>query len=641
MRLNEIKKILLVEDFSLLRNLERTLLGSLSCNNIIEAENGDDAINILNKNKDIDLIISDWDMPNKNGITLLEWVRNNSHFSKTPFLMLANRGDRSNVEKALKSGANSFIAKPFTAEELKNKIEEAFGEKKQEDIKQVDIDSRRKTDSGKVKLKVGHLPITDHVILGVVRHFLQKGKWQADHFELDVVSMPTWNSVSRSLEKGVIDAAFVLAPIAMDLFSYNTPIKLILFAHKNGSIFVRNRQGGKFQQPYEDFFSKRSFLIPHIMSVHHMLAHIFFSNINLKPGEMGNKNVNVNFEVIPLPKMHEFLGAGPDSCGFFVAEPLGTKAIASGLAELMFLSSEIWENHPCCVVTMQNDFIEKYPDAVFEFTNLLVKAGEFIEQRPGIAAEIAVDFLDPKRTLGLKVPLLKNVLSEPLGIKTGDLYPSKYDLDRIQKYMHEKMGIGTIIDLDKFVDLRFAEKSCKSLSEIGSNLHDNPEKSIDILQRQASEDKSLASKSVLNKVGKYLALTLRNQQFGIDIAKIKEIIGIIPIRTVPMTPKYVKGVIDLRGNVIPVIDLRLKLGMEAGVYDERSCIIVLEVESTSSTITLGVAVDTVAEVMDVKADDIEEAPSMGLDIDAKYILAMAKSKNDVKILLDIDNVINS
>ena len=168
-----------------------------------------------------------------------------------------------------------------------------------------------------------------------------------------------------------------------------------------------------------------------------------------------------------------------------VAEPLGTKAIAGGIADLQFLTSELWEGHPCCVFAVEEELVNEHADAMQELTEMLVYAGKFIDQKPALAAEIAVTFLDPDRSLGLKVPLLKNVLTEPKGIKTGDLYPVKADLDRIQKYMHHEMGIGNIVDLDKFVDLRFADKSCPpSAKRIVSKLDDNMvEKSNYLLTR--------------------------------------------------------------------------------------------------------------------------------------------------------------
>ena len=247
-----------------------------------------------------------------------------------------------------------------------------------------------------------------------------------------------------------------------------------------------------------------------------MLAHMFFNGIGLKAGMVAEGKIDVNFEVTAPIKMPEFLGKNPNGCGFMVAEPIGTKAIAQGVAELQFLSSEMWENHPCCVVAMREDFIGPYSDAVYEFTEMLVEAGKFIEHKPEMAAEIAVKFLDPDKKLGLKVPILKNVLTEAQGIKSGDLFPVIEDLDRMQHYMFDNMGIGSIIDLEKFVDTRFAEAACKDRISVGkaSVLHAAGGAAIEILNR-AAQVKEISGKAMLGKEGKYLAYVMGEQEFHI------------------------------------------------------------------------------------------------------------------------------
>ena len=142
------------------------------------------------------------------------------------------------------------------------------------------------------------------------------------------------------------------------------------------------------------------------------------------------------------------------------------------------------------------------------------------------------------------------------------------------------------------------------------------------------------------KEGKYLTFSLENEQYGIGILKIKEIIGMIPITPVPRTPEYVKGVINLRGKVIPVIDLRQRFLM--GVVDstDRTCIIVVEIESRSGTVMMGILVDSVSEVLNIKGDEIEDTPTFGTKVDTDYILGMAKMDGGVKILLDIDKVLS-
>ncbi len=149
-----------------------------------------------------------------------------------------------------------------------------------------------------------------------------------------------------------------------------------------------------------------------------------------------------------------------------------------------------------------------------------------------------------------------------------------------------------------------------------------------------------AVKAMADKEGKYLTFSLANEEYGIGILKIREIIGMMPITSVPRTPEFVKGVINLRGKVIPVMDLRLKFGMEAIDYTDRTCIIVVEILNQAGTVQIGTVVDSVSEVLNVGGSDIEETPSFGTKLDTEYILGMAKMEGGVKILLDIDKVLN-
>ena len=139
--------------------------------------------------------------------------------------------------------------------------------------------------------------------------------------------------------------------------------------------------------------------------------------------------------------------------------------------------------------------------------------------------------------------------------------------------------------------------------------------------------------------GKYLTFSMGKEEYGISILKIKEIIGMLPITIVPQTPEFVKGVINLRGKVIPVIDLRLRFGMEAIPYTERTCIIVTEVEG-EDTILTGIVVDSVSEVLNIRGKEIEDTPTFGKNMNTEYVLGVAKVEDCVKILLDINKVLS-
>lgn len=207
--------------------------------------------------------------------------------------------------------------------------------------------------------------------------------------------------------------------------------------------------------------------------------------------------------------------------------------------------------------------------------------------------------------------------------------------------------------------------------------------------------------SAAEKEGKYLTFNLAGEEYGIGIVKIREIIGMLPITIVPQTPEFVKGVINLRGRVIPVIDLRLRFGMERMDYSDRTSIIVIEAQKADmakcwdtkkcekqecpaygsrdfrcwmisgtfcrneiqgsfhekmeacrkcdfyqaaqerkTVFSMGLVVDSVSEVLNIKGSDIEDTPEFGANFDSGYILGMAKADNRVKILLDIDRVLS-
>ena len=142
------------------------------------------------------------------------------------------------------------------------------------------------------------------------------------------------------------------------------------------------------------------------------------------------------------------------------------------------------------------------------------------------------------------------------------------------------------------------------------------------------------------KEGKYLTFALANEEYGLEILKVREIIGYMEITSVPQTPAYVKGVINLRGQVIPVVELRAKFGMETTDITEQTCIIVVEIGQDQQSFSTGIVVDHVEEVLDIAGENIEEAPQFGSAVNTDFILGMGKIGESVKILLDIDRVLD-
>ena len=139
--------------------------------------------------------------------------------------------------------------------------------------------------------------------------------------------------------------------------------------------------------------------------------------------------------------------------------------------------------------------------------------------------------------------------------------------------------------------------------------------------------------------GKYLVFELGTEEFGIRVLQVREITGVQEITALPQTAAHVKGVINLRGKVIPVVDLRLKFGLPEREYTERTCIIVVQVNRRNRPVSMGIVVDGVVEVLTLAATDIEDTPDFGGGADTPYILGMAKVKGKVKILLDINEVL--
>jgi purine-binding chemotaxis protein CheW len=140
--------------------------------------------------------------------------------------------------------------------------------------------------------------------------------------------------------------------------------------------------------------------------------------------------------------------------------------------------------------------------------------------------------------------------------------------------------------------------------------------------------------------GKYLTFKLGGEEYGLEILKVREIIGLMDITIVPRTPAYVRGVINLRGKIIPVVELRVKFGMESIENTEETCIIVVEVVRHEKGVEMGILVDKVSEVLDINDSEIEDAPSFGAGDESNFIMGMANAKDSVKILLNIDAVLS-
>ncbi|WP_022668413.1 ABC transporter substrate-binding protein [Desulfospira joergensenii] len=306
----------------------------------------------------------------------------------------------------------------------------------------------------KPAIKIGYLKITDHLVLGVTDLKLKKGMEKFEHCTLEPVVKNGWNEVADALSVKSLDGALVLAPTAMDLFKSGVDLKLLLFAHKSGSILVKSKKANI--EKVEDFKGK-TVLIPYQLSIHNMLFHQLLSEKGLKPGRATEPGIDVTLEVVApfqMPEAIEYDDEG-EIGGFIVAEPFGSQVVAQGHGEEFLLSKDLWPAHPCCVFVMRSEVIEKHPEAIQEICTSFVRSGLAIDDQPEPASVIGGDFLSQDKDL------IKKVLMDPPDrILTGELFPIKEDLERIQKYMMDEMKIMTsLVDLDKFVDTQFAEKA--------------------------------------------------------------------------------------------------------------------------------------------------------------------------------------
>lgn len=157
----------------------------------------------------------------------------------------------------------------------------------------------------------------------------------------------------------------------------------------------------------------------------------------------------------------------------------------------------------------------------------------------------------------------------------------------------------------------------------------------------ATEALSLKADAVAG-TRKYLTFVLGHESYGVGVLKVREIIRMLDITNVPQMPPYVKGVINLRGKVVPVVDLRVKFALAKAENTERTCIVVVEVKSRNgSKMLMGMIVDAVEEVVTIPPADVEPTPDFGGNISTEYILGMAKVRGSVKTLLDIDGVLTA
>lgn len=302
----------------------------------------------------------------------------------------------------------------------------------------------------KPNITIGHLRITDHLILGMTKAKIDQGVETFQHCSITPKAMVGWNEIGESLQNGEIDMAFILAPYAMELFHANVKINLVLLGHRDGSIIVTNKKANI--NSIEDFKGK-TILIPYHLSIHHMIINQILTQNGLTTG----LDSDVIFEVVAPSQIPEFLEYDEDGSigGYIVAEPWGTQVVKKGMGQEWKLSKEIWPNHPCCVVVASEKLIAQNPEAVAEIVDSFVKSGKLIHAKKDSAIKVASSFLKQEEEV------VRHVLTNPQDRVTYDkLLPDIDNLEKMQNYLtNEISALSAKVDLEKFIDFQFA-KAC-------------------------------------------------------------------------------------------------------------------------------------------------------------------------------------
>lgn len=450
-------KILLVDDSGMARTMISNTIKSVGPHQISTATDGIDAVQHLQSGAPVDCVISDWNMPSMDGLAFLKWLRGQKELKSLPFIMATAQSDKKQVALAMSAGANQVLAKPFSAEELKQTLDTIFGAGPAAETAPFQL---QYAGSGRLRLRLAHTSSLELLTVGALSLMTRRAELSTESFELKTMLLPNLNAVQSSLENGRVDAAFVPLPLAMDLFGYGLPLKLICLSCRNGGQLVRNKHWSNVCWPsHKEYFKYKAVLIPHKMSLYNMLLHRFLKEEGLRPGVPGVAPINVRFEVMPPIKMPEFMAYNEDVAAFACADPIGALAVRADIADPMFPTSELWRKHPGEALVVRQECLAEHPDSARELVRLLFETGSRLADEPDKAAALAVDFLDPHKTLRLDPETLEHLLTGEQGLDTRNLSPDPAELERIQDYMYNEMDIGGLIDVNKFVDASFAEQA--------------------------------------------------------------------------------------------------------------------------------------------------------------------------------------
>lgn len=298
----------------------------------------------------------------------------------------------------------------------------------------------RASNQGKNKptIKIGYLPITDH--LTMIAH----GQTEFRQFTLEPVKFSGWAELAEALKGNAIQGAFALTPIGMSLRQKGVPVKAVFLGHRNGSVLTAKNIPEL--NKIEDLRGK-TIAIPSRFSTHNVLIHKVLTEKGINP------NSEVKFIDMSPPEMVNALSTGKIDA-FIVAEPFGGQAEMQKVGKVLVLSKDIWHDHICCVLNMQEEVVQKQPEAVEELVGGLAKAAAFIDNNPQEAAKLSLKYL------GQKQEVVEHVLTNPKGrITFNNLVPDIRDFTATQEYLLQFGITKDKIDLAQYIDDRFAKKA--------------------------------------------------------------------------------------------------------------------------------------------------------------------------------------
>lgn len=290
-------------------------------------------------------------------------------------------------------------------------------------------------------VKIGYLPITDH--LTIIAH----SQFEYKNLILEPVKFSSWPELSESLRSGAIQGGFALTPIGLALRQKGAPIKVVQAAHRNGSVLTVKNDPQITR--IEDLRGK-TIAIPSRFSTHNILVNILLSDHGLVAG----KDVRL-LEMSP-PEMVTALATSRIDA-FLVAEPFGAQAEILKVGKVLIYSKDIWKNHICCALNLQESLIDKNPEAVEELVGNFVRAAKFIESNSKEAAQLSTKYL------GQKPEVVQYVLETPKDrVSFTNLIPTSDEILTTQDYMAQFGVARQKIDVGSYLDDRFVKKAYQS-----------------------------------------------------------------------------------------------------------------------------------------------------------------------------------